>query len=80
MIRTLSPLRRFRQGPSYSPNSLVSQSATLKNRSVQGCRRTEYKTYHPLDDHWVIISTSNAFDYLRARRDEIASHFTLLTL
>ena len=29
-IRTLSPLRRFRQGPSYSPNRLVSQSATLK--------------------------------------------------
>ena len=26
-IRTLSPLRRFRQGPSYSPNRLVSQSA-----------------------------------------------------
>ena len=28
-IRTLSPLKRFRQGPSYSPNRLVSQSATL---------------------------------------------------
>ena len=29
-IRTLSPLRRLRQGPSLSPNRLVSQSATLK--------------------------------------------------
>ena len=28
-IRTLSPLWRFRQGPSYSPNRLVNQSATL---------------------------------------------------
>ena len=28
-IRTLSPVRRFRQGPSYTPNRLVSQSATL---------------------------------------------------
>ena len=28
-IRSLSPLRRFGQGPSYSPHHLVSQSATL---------------------------------------------------
>ena len=28
-IRTLSPLRRLRQGPSYIHNRLVSQSATL---------------------------------------------------
>ena len=33
--RTLSPLRRFRKGPSYSPNRLVSQSATLKE-AVKG--------------------------------------------
>ena len=32
-IRTPSPLRRFRQGPLYSPNRLVSQSATLKGWS-----------------------------------------------
>ena len=30
------PLRRFRQGPSYSPYRLVSQSATLKEWSVKG--------------------------------------------
>ena len=29
-IRTLSPLRRFRQVPPYSPNRHVSQSTTLK--------------------------------------------------
>ena len=41
-ISTLSPLR-FRQGPSYSPNCLVSQSATLKEWSVQGCTRAKHK-------------------------------------
>ena len=30
-IRTPSPLRRLRQGPSYSPNRFVCQSATLKD-------------------------------------------------
>ena len=34
-IRTLSSLSRLRQGPSYSPNNLVSQSATSKQWSVQ---------------------------------------------
>ena len=28
-------------------------------------------TYSPLDDRWVILTTSKAFDYFRARRDEI---------
>ena len=67
-IRTLSPLRRFRQGPSYSPNRLVSQSATLKECSVQGCKRAKHNTYSPLNDHWVILSTSKAFRYFLARR------------
>ena len=35
----------------------------------------KHKTYRPLDDHWVILSTSNAFDYFRARRDEIRFTF-----
>ena len=40
-IRALSPLRRLRQGPTYSPNRLVSQSAKLKELSVQGCKRAD---------------------------------------
>ena len=74
-IRTLSPLRRFRQGPPYSPNRLVSQSATLLEWSVQGCQRAEHNTYCPLDDHWVILTISKAFHYFRARRDEIRFAF-----
>ena len=36
--------------------------------------------YHsPPDDKWVILSTLMAFNYLRARRDEIAAPFTLLS-
>ena len=71
MIRALSPLRRFGQVLSYSPRRLVSQSAMLEERSVQGCRRAKHKTYSPLDDQLVILSTSKAFDYFKARRDEI---------
>ena len=67
---TTSPLW-LRQGSSYSPNRLVSQSATLKEWSVQGCKRAKHKTYSLLDDLWVILSTSKAFHYFRARRDEI---------
>ena len=37
-IKALSPLRRFRQVPSYSPHRLVRQSAMLQERPVQGCR------------------------------------------
>ena len=54
----MSPLRRFRKGPSYSPNRIVSQSATLKEWYVQGCIRAKHKTYIPLDDHWVMQTTS----------------------
>ena len=38
---------RFRQGPSLSPNCIASQSAMLKEWSVQGCKRAEHKTYSP---------------------------------
>ena len=62
-IRTLSPLWRFRQGPPISPNRLVSQSATLKELSVQGCKRAKHKTYIPLDHRWVILATWKAFHY-----------------
>ena len=43
-IRTLSPLRRFRQGPSYSPNRLVSQSATLN--SYWSTKLPEFSVVH----------------------------------
>ena len=33
------------------------------------------KTYRPLDDHWVILSTSKAFNYFRVGRDEIRCAF-----
>ena len=33
--------------------------------SVQGCRKAKYKTYSPLDDHWVILLTSNSFNFSR---------------
>ena len=64
-IRTFSPLRRFGQGPSYSPNRLVSQNAMHYGRSVQGCLRANHKTYGPLDDQWVILSSSEEFNYFR---------------
>ena len=38
----LSPLRRFKQGPLYGPNHLISQSAMLKEWSVQGCKRAKF--------------------------------------
>ena len=34
----------------------------LKERSVQGYRRTEHKTFRPLDDHWVQLSTSKTLN------------------
>ena len=55
--------------------ALLVQSATLKKWSVQGCKRAEYKTYSPLDDRWVILTTSRAFHYFRAWRDEIRFAF-----
>ena len=41
------------------------------------CTRAKHKTYSPLDDHWVILSSSKAFDYFRTRRDEIRCVFDL---
>ena len=61
-------LRRFGQGPSYSPNRLVSQSAMLYERSVQGFMRAKHKTHGPLDDQWVILSSSKAFNYFLTRQ------------
>ena len=75
----LSPLRRFGQVPSYSPHRLVGQSAMLKERSVQDCRSAKHKTYRLLDDHWVIVSTSKAFDYWEPDETKFASYLTLLS-
>ena len=33
--------------------------------------------YSPLDDRWIILTTSKAFHYFRARRDEIRFAFDL---
>ena len=35
---------------------------------------TKQKTHRPLD-HWILLSTSNAFNYFRSRRDEIRFAF-----
>ena len=68
---TLSPLWKIGQDSSYSPKRLISPSATLQGIFVQGCKRAKHKTYHTLDDHWVKLTSSKAFHYSRARRDEI---------
>ena len=75
--RTLSPLGRFGQGLSYSSQCLLSQSAGLQYRFVQGYERVKLKTCRPLDDHWVILMPSKAFNYFRARRNEIPYAFDL---
>ena len=49
----------------------VVEGQSTRSVHVQGCRRAKYKTYGPLDDQWVILSTSKAFDNFRARWDEI---------
>ena len=43
----------------------------LKEWSVQDCKRAKHKTYTSLDDSRVILTTSKAFHYFRARRNEI---------
>ena len=53
----------FWQGPLYSLNRLVSQNASLSEWSVQGCKRAKHKTYNPLDDRWIILTTSKVFHY-----------------
>ena len=35
----------------------------------------KHKTYSHLDDRWVILTTSKAFHYFRARQDEIRFAF-----
>ena len=49
-IRTPSPPRKFGQGPSYSPNRLLCQIATLQELSLQGRKRANHNTYRPLND------------------------------
>ena len=57
------------------PTALLVRVQRLKNELYKAAKRAKYKTYSPLDDHWVILSTSNAFNYFRARRDEIRFAF-----
>ena len=42
---------------------------------VRSCQRAKHKTYSPLDDCWVILTTSKVFHYFRDRRDEIRFAF-----
>ena len=44
----VSPLRSFEQVAPYCPQRLLSQSATLYEKSVQVCRRTKHKIESPL--------------------------------
>ena len=74
-IKTLSSLRRLRQGPSYSTILIVSHSATPKEWSVQSFRRAKYKTYSPFVDRWVILTTSKVFHYFQVRQDVICFAF-----
>ena len=40
MVRTLSPLKRFRQDPSKRSYNLLCKSAILQEKSAEGCKRT----------------------------------------
>ena len=53
------------------PTALFVRVQRFKN----GCKRAEHKTYSPLDDRLVILTTSKAFHYFRARRYEIRFAF-----
>ena len=74
-------------GPSFKfkaadINSTDSEDITdlekLQLDLYKAVQRTKHNTFRPLDDHRVILSTWKAFDYFRARPDEI--RFTLLSL
>ena len=54
------------------PTALLVRVQRLRNdlyKAVKG--PIKHKTYSPLDDRWVILTTSKAFHYFRARQDEI---------
>ena len=51
-----------------------------KERSIQGCKMAKHKTYCPVDDQWVILSSSKAFNYFLTRRDESRCVFEPPTL
>ena len=71
----VSPLRSFEQVAPYCTRRILSQSATLYENPVQGFRRTKHKIESPLNDHLLILSTSNAFNFFLVRLDEIRSAF-----
>ena len=52
----------------------------LYERSVQGWRRVKHKTYSPFDDHWVILSSSKAFDYSPSRHISVLIRSGILTV
>ena len=69
---TLSPLRRFRQDCHIFPTALIVRVQRFRNDLYKAVKGSSTIPVHsPLDDRWVILTTSNAFHYFRARRDEI---------
>ena len=62
------PLSRFRQGSLYSPKRIASQSATLKEWSVQSCRRTKHKIYSSLHYHTIVLSIYHGSYFRRRKR------------
>ena len=57
-IRALSPLRRFEQTTSYSPTTVLVRLQCARKDLYKAVEGTKHKTYRPVDDHWVILSTS----------------------
>ena len=51
------------------PNALLVRVQCVRKDLYKA--KVKHKTCRPLDDHWVILSASKAFDYFGARRDEI---------
>ena len=62
------------------PTAVLVRVQRLKNDLYKAVKGVKHKAYNPLDDYWVILTTSKAFDYFRARRDEVRFAFDLLSL
>ena len=75
VVRALSSLMRFGQGPSWSPVVTVGQSATVQKMLVQGCRRVQYHAKCSLDDFRIVSPIQKAIYYSIATSIEIESNF-----
>ena len=55
---------------------MLSNATNQPKSTVElGYKRAKHKFYSSLDDQWIILSSSKAFDYFRTRRDEIGCVF-----